>query len=228
VPSDVGADTTPQGRTPVDHDRWQLPFWALQVLEYGVAFLLVTQSVHVGHGALLVGGGAVLVVLAATADGPLGIFHWCGRRLHRVLVMAVAAILAACCASAALRPDVEGLLVVGAAAVALLVLAARTTVTGGRGRRRSGSGRTGEIIEATATVDIPSAPAARQPTPDPSDDSALRRAGRTTGAAAAAGRRAVDEHRPQVEDGVKRTIRGAGRLAGKLASSKPPTTDDPH
>ena len=39
---------------------------------------------------------------------------------------------------------------------------------------------------------------------------------------AAAGKRAVDEHRPQVEDQVKRTLRGAGRLAGRFAGPKSP------
>jgi hypothetical protein len=221
VPSDLGGDATPPGHAPDTHERWQLPFWALQVLEFGVAFLLVTQSVHVGHGGLLIAGGTVLFVLAVTADGPLGIFRVCGRRLHRVLVMSVASVLAACCAVASLRPDVEGLLVIGAAVVALLVLASRTTVTGGRGRRRKGSPGRGEVIDATATATPPPAQSVVD-SPDQEGDSALRKAGRTTGAAAAAGKRAVDEHRPQVEDGVKRTLRGAGRLAGKLAGPKAP------
>jgi len=221
VPSDVGADDAPRDRAPDAAGRWQLPFWALQVLELGVAFLLVTQSVHVSRGGLLVGGGVALAVLAVTADGPLGVVRVCGRRLHRVLVMALAVVLAAGCAVAALRPDAEGLLVIGAAVVALLVLAARTTVTGGRGRRRKGAPRRDEVIDATATVTQPPDRQAADQS-DPAAETALRKAGRTTGAAAAAGKRAVDGHRPQVEDGVKRTIRGAGRLAGKLAGPKPP------
>lgn len=227
MPSDAGGGATLPGHSPGANERWQLPFWALQVLEYGVAFLLVTQSVHVGHGGLLIAGGTVLFVLAVTADGPLGIFRVCGQRLHRVLVLTVAVVLAACCAFAALRPDVEGLLVIGAAIVALLVLASRTTVTGGRGRRRKGAPRPAEVIDATATVTPPpDAPVVEQT--DQTGGSAARKAGRTTGAAAAAGKRAVDEHRPQVEDGVKRTIRGAGRLAGKLAGPKaPPAADAP-
>ena len=228
MPSDVGADDAPQGRAPDAASGWQLPFWALQVLELGVAFLLVTQSVHVSRGGLLVGGGVALFVLAVTADGPLGVVRVCGRRLHRILVMALAVVLAAGCAIAALRPDVEGLLVIGAAVIALLLLAARTTVTGGRGRRRKGGPRRGEVIDATAAV-TPTPDRQASDPPDPAPDSALRKAGRTTGAAAAVGKRAVDEHRPQVEDGVKRTIRGAGRLAGKLAGPKPPpeATDRP-
>lgn len=220
MPSGPGGDAAPTSAAPVARDRWRIPFWALQVLEYGVAFLLVTQSVHVGHGGLLVAGGALLFVLAVTADGPLGIFRVCGRRLHRILVLALAALLAAGCAVAALRPDAEGLVVVGAAVVALLVLASRTVVTGGTRGRRTGRG---PVIDATATV----VPPTGQPAPTPDDpDSAARKAGRGAGAAAAAGKRAVDEHRPQVEAGVRKTIRGAGRLAGRLAAPKPAPGDD--
>jgi hypothetical protein len=224
VPSDVGADAASPGGASDAVTRWQLPFWALQVLELGVAFLLVTQSVHVSRGGLLVAGGAALFVLALIADGPLGVFRVCGRRLHRVLVMALAVALAAACALAALRPDVEGLLVIGAAVVALLVLASRTTVAGGGGRRRGRRAGRGEVIDTTATVTSPPGTPTTDPVDalDPAADSTARKAGRTTAAAATAGRRAVDERRPQVEDGVKRTIRGAGRLAGKLASPKPP------
>ncbi len=95
-----------------------------------------------------------------------------------------------------------------------------------RPRPPRGSPRPTEVIETTATVNSGSgatAPDAR----DPGADSALRKAGRTTGAAAAAGRRAVDGHRPQVEDAVRRAIRGAGRLAGKLAGPKEPTEAPP-
>ncbi len=222
MPSDVGAGVAP----PSGDGRWRIPLWALQILELGSAFLLVTQSVHVVHGGLLVAGGAVLVVLALTADGPLGVYRLCGRRLHRLLVLVFAGALAACCLVPALRPDLEGLILIAFAVVALVVLASRTTVTGGGGRRR-GRRRTagrGDVIDATATE----APAADRPPPAPPADSAARRAGRTTAAAAAVGRKAVDEHRPQVEDQVKRTIRGAGRLAGKLAGPKaPPDADRP-
>ena len=200
--------------------RWKLPFWAFQVLDLGVAFLLVTQSVHVGHGGLLVGTGAALAVLALTADGPLGIVRRCGQRLHVLLVAGIATAAAALAFVPALRPDVEGLLVIVLAAVALVFFATRTTVTPrsvSRRQHRSG----GPVIDATATVSAtPEDASSTAPVDDA--DTALRRVGRTTGAAAAASRRAVDEHRPQVEDQVKRGLRGAGRLAGRLSASKPP------
>jgi hypothetical protein len=223
MPPDVGAD---EGRPAVPIDgpaRWRIPFWAFQVLELGVAFLLVTQSIHVGRGGLLVGAGVVLALLALSADGPLGVVRLCGQRLHLVLVVSVAITMGALALVPALRPDAEGLLVIGGAVVALVFLATRTTVArGSRGRGRRTT-RGGPVIDTTATVVTTGDPVPDMDAPGPDQpDSALRRAGRTTGVAAAAGKRAVDGHRPQVEDSVKRTLRGAGRLAGKLTGPKEP------
>ncbi len=222
MPPDAGPDGDHPAPAAPGSTRWELPFWALQVLELGVAFLLVTQSVHVRHGGVLVGAGAVLAVLALTADGPLGIVVLHGRRLHRVLLVVVVTALVVSAAAPALRTDVEGLLVIGLAVVALVFFASRTSVAGGgRARRGRRAGPRGPVIDATATVVDPADPTDATTSASPDDaDTSLRRAGRTTGAAAAAGRRAVDDHRPQVEEQVKRGLRGAGRLAGKLAGPK--------
>ncbi len=227
MPPDVGARVGPDAG-PADGPtrRWRIPFWALQFLELGVAFLLVTQSVHVGRGGLLVGGGIVIGLLAVTADGPLGVFRRCGQRPHVLLVAGTAIALAALAVVPALRPDAEGLLVIAGAVVALMLLATRTvTSPGGRDRR---AGRA-PVIDTTATVaDRGTADRRTAAAPDGGNpDSAIRKAGRTTGAAGAAGRRAVDEYRPQVEDQVKRTLRGAGRLAGRLAGPKAPPSRPP-
>ena len=232
MPPDDGADpprTVTAGGAPAP-GRWQIPFWAFQVLDLGVAFLLITQSVHVAHPGVLVAGGLLLVALALTADGPLGIVHLCGRRLHVVLVVVVALGMGAAAFVHSLGPGIEGDLVIAAAVVALVYLATRTAVSGGgrRGRRRRG---TGPVIDATATVVPPTAPttapAGGPEAGDAAGDSVMRRAGRTTGAAAAAGKRTVDEHRPQVEDQVKRGLRGAGRLAGRLAGPRTPPAEPP-
>ena len=231
MPPDVRADADvvdPRGTTP---SRWRIHFWALQVVELGVAFLLVTQSVHVGNGGLLIGFAVVLGLLALTAAGPIGVFRICSQRLHVVLLVAVCFAVVALAFIPALRPDIQGLLVVGGAVIALVVLVTRTNLAGGTGgRRRSrGAGARGPVIDTTATVVTPEDNHAQDPREprgtDPDSDSALRRAGRTTGAAAAAGKRAVDEHRPQVEHQVKRGLRGAGRLAGKLTGPKSPPAD---
>jgi membrane protein implicated in regulation of membrane protease activity len=233
MPPDDGGRTGPPGSPAAGPSRWRIPFWAFQVLELGVAFLLATQSVHVAHGGLLVVAGVLLAVLALTADGPIGVLRVCGQRLHRSLVVVLAVAMGVVALVPASRPDTEGVLMIAFAVVALVYLATRTTVTP-RGRRRRGRrAADGEpVIDATATVVTPTGdPPADAPPPGSDPDSALRRAGRTAGAASAAGRRAVDEHRPQVEDQVRRTLRGAGRLAGRLSGPKsqpadPPT--DPH
>jgi hypothetical protein len=227
MPPDVGADASPRADRV---DRWRIPFWALQVLEFGVAFLLVTQSIHVGRGGILIACGVVLGLLAVFADGPLGAFRVCGQRLHVLLVAGAAIALGALAFVPALRPDAEGLLMIVVAAVVVVFLASRTTTNSGAGRRRRARRGRGPVIDATATVvPVPTAtddtdgnPGAPVGTEADDTDTAIRRAGRTTGAAAAAGKRVVDEHRPQVEDQVKRGLRGAGRLAGKLAGPKTP------
>jgi len=224
VPPDALARPRP-GRGP--QPRWRIPFWALQVLELGVAFLLVTQSVHVGRGGILVAFGIVLGLLALTADGPLGVVRVCGQRPHVLLAAGAALGLGALAFVPALRPDVEGLLVIVGAVVAVVFLATRTVTTAGRRPRAGRRAGRGPVIDATATVGPPPGPTAPGTGPTESHDgteapSVVRRAGRTTGAAAAAGRRAVDEHRPQVEDQMKRTVRGAGRLVGRLTGPKPP------
>jgi hypothetical protein len=229
MPTDAGAGGEPPGRGSA---RWRIPFWALQVLEFGVAFLLVTQSVHVGRGDLLVAGGIVFGLLALTADGPLGVVKVCSQRVHVPLVAGAALLLGALAFVPSFRPDVEGLLVIAGAVVAVVLLATRTiTASNGRGRRSRSAAGQGPVIDVTATVvpppDGPAAGADGKVTDDDDPDSALRRAGRTTGAAAAAGKRVVDGHRPQVEEQLKRTLRGAGRFAGKLAGPKAPPADPP-
>jgi hypothetical protein len=225
---EVGGDAGP----PVDRSpRWRIPFWALQVLELGVAFLLVTQSVHVGHGGLLVAAGIVFALLALTADGPLGVLRVCGQRLHVLVVAGLAIGCAALAFVPALRPDAEGLLVIVCAVVAVVYLATRTVTGSGRSGRRSRRTAHGPVIDVTATeVPSPSTGAQRPAGADAGADdphSVLRKAGRATGAAAVVGKRVVDDHRPQVEDQVKRTLRGAGRLAGRLAGPKTPPADPP-
>ncbi len=240
MPPDAGRDTGEPGPPLSVATRWHIQFWAFQVLELGVAFLLITQSVHVTNAVVLVVTGVLVALLAVTAEAPLGVVRICSQRLHIVLVVSVAIAAGAAMLLPALRPDVQGVLVMVLAIVAIVALATRTTVTSGTGssarwgRRRAGRG---PVIDATATVVDPAASSKDVPGADPSDrsdsdtdtdsdsDTVLRRAGRTTGAAAAAGKRTVDEHRPQVEDQVKRTLRGAGRLAGRLAGSKTPPSE---
>ncbi len=224
--------------------RW-LPFWILQASEVAVAVVFAEISVHVVKGRLLIIAAFVLAGLAITARGPLGIFRICGRRLHLLVMTAVAIAVALAPIVPALRPDIQGIIVVEFGAVGLIRLATLTRSDPSGPRVAGGMPGAGTVIDATATVDRPhaqgthvaadrsaeepGAPAA-DPDPDPtrgptSSGAAARWIGRTTGAAAAAGKRTAARHRPEVEVKVRRTIRGAGRVAGRIASS--PEPEDP-
>ena len=186
-----------------------------------MTYLLVSQSVHVAGGSLLAASGILVGLLALSVQAPLGVVRICSPKVHLVLIRVLSVSMTAALVVPASRPDLEGIVIVLFAAVALILLSTRTAVRGGWGRRRKGWRRDG-AIDATATVAQPRTPPAQSPPGDVDSDSTIRRVGRTTGAAAAAGKRAVDEHRPVVEHQVKRGLRGAGRLAARLAGPKSP------
>ncbi|HXX91609.1 MAG TPA: hypothetical protein VEI83_15430 [Acidimicrobiales bacterium] len=97
-------------------------------------------SVHVAHGALLVGGGVAFALLAATTPGPTAIVRVVPVRLHAVLDVGVALCLALAPVLPSLRPDLTGILVVEFAAVGWLRV---TTLTSFSGRRRARAGPAG-------------------------------------------------------------------------------------
>jgi hypothetical protein len=103
----------------------KFPFWLHQALEYLVGVLIASQAIHAENLILPVIAGGVMVVLAATADGPLGAFRVVPRKLHRVADLVAAAVLAVIAVLA--RHD--GAAVVGlviASAVVLVILVIRT------------------------------------------------------------------------------------------------------
>ena len=75
----------------------RFPFWLHQLAEYLLGTLLIVQGAHLGEGGgpVSIGGGLVIVALAALSDGPLGLVRWVGRGFHRVLDVVVAALLGA-------------------------------------------------------------------------------------------------------------------------------------
>jgi hypothetical protein len=206
----------------------------LQCTEIVVALVFVDISIHVARSGLLVGGAIALLALAVTAQGPLGFFRLFGQRLHRQLVMALSVLLMLAPVIPALRPDVQGIIVVEFGAVGLLRLCTLTrtseeaTTTIGRS---SPGGRVvldARVVESTVVDPSPAGPRATAAGKAGGPDAAStpRRAGRATGVVITTGKQAVHEHRPVVEEGVKRSIRNLGRWAGRLSSSgeKP---DDP-
>ncbi len=204
---------------PPTRRRW-VPFWVLQLTELVVAFVFVDISVHVSNGGLLVGSAVAFAALALTAQGPLGIFRICRPWLHLTLMISVAAVVAAAPVIPALRPDIEGIIVVEFGAIGLLRLATLTDMHPPTRARRSSTRRSDPmVIDATATVTPDEgAPAHTETSPTSPGGATARWAGRAAGSASTSGRRALAKHRPEAEAQVKRAIRGAGRLTGRITT----------
>jgi hypothetical protein len=207
--------------------RW-LPFAALQAIEIGVGVILAYLSVHSSNSSLMVVAGAAFALLAVTARGSLGIVRLFGQRLHVVLVVVVAVAVGLAPIIPAFRPDIQGIIVLEFSVVGLIRLATFTqtdsSVPGLAGRRRPSP-----VVDATASVvqtPVPSSPGPTTPAPA-ATGAAARWLGRTTGAAAATGKRTVAQHRPVAEAQAKRTIRSAGWIAGRIASSIPTKSEPP-
>ena len=229
----------------VSRQRW-LPFWVLQVTELVIAVALAYFSVRVSNGGVLVVGAGVFALLALTARGPLGILRICGPRLHVTLTIVCSVVLALDPVVPAFRPDIQGIIVLEFVVVGVIRLATFTRVTApvgpgaGAGRRartmvidasvvvaEAGSPGRERPIPATSTPGGAPVPPEEAPRSSPAPGAAARWLGRTTGTMAASGKRAVAQHRPEVEAHAKRTIRSAGRVAGRLtAPSKPEPPPD--
>jgi hypothetical protein len=71
----------------------RLSFWVHQVAEYVLAFALIMQATNGGRVAVAVGMGGVLLIAAATADGPLSGWKAVSRPTHRIVDIVIAAAL---------------------------------------------------------------------------------------------------------------------------------------
>ncbi len=198
-----------------------------------MAFVLVDVSVHVSNSGVMVGAAVAFTALAVTAHGPLGIIRVCRPWLHLTLLIALSALVAVSPVVPALRPDIEGIIVLEFAAVGLIRLATLTDMQPSTRSRRTASRRNDPmVIDATAAVahdptarsedstDRSGLGATGDTTPPSTPGAAARWAGRAAGVASASGRRALAKHGPEAEAQVKRAIRGAGRLTGKATSTE--------
>jgi hypothetical protein len=227
----------------VPHSRRITPFWILQAAEILSVVGLADLSLHVDRGGVLAVAGSIFAALALTADGPLGIVRIFSRKHHVVLVVVVAAVVALSPVVSAIRPDIEGILILEVAAVGIIRLATLVNTdprpAGPRGLR--GSRR---VVDATATVTARPSPAAVPPEPEPSASpsvgrtlfpseerigAAARWAGRAAGAATSAASRTTAKHGPTAKAQAKRTIRSAGWLVGRATSrpEDPPSPPSP-
>jgi uncharacterized membrane protein YhaH (DUF805 family) len=104
----------------------RVPFWIHQLVELLLGILLLVQGARTGqHTAVLVILGGLLLLLALCSDGALAAWPWIGRRLHRILDLVAAAVLAL--APLALGLDhVLPVVILEVAAAAMVWLALRT------------------------------------------------------------------------------------------------------
>jgi hypothetical protein len=203
-----------------------VPFWILQAAGYLVLVALADLSLHVDDGRVLVAAGVVYAALAVTADGPLGLVRLCGRRLHVTLVVGASVVVALAPVVPALRPDLEGILILEVIAIGMLRLATLTSTAPARARPVAGPGSPVDTTAPGAGAAGTSPPAGDPTaTPPTTTDSAARMAGRAAGVASAAAARSAVQHRPAAEAQVKRALRGAGRMAGRVRPA--PSEGDP-
>jgi hypothetical protein len=87
------------GRPPRS-ERARRPFWLHQAAEYLLGIVLVAQGLQMPDPVVPTVAGALVMLNAATAIGPLGAFRLAGRKAHRVADLAVLGIIV----SAALQP----------------------------------------------------------------------------------------------------------------------------
>jgi hypothetical protein len=210
------------------------PFWILQVAEILSVLALADLSLHVSHGGVLAVAGAIFAALALTADGALGVIRIFGRRLHVKLVVVAAVLVAVSPVVAAIRPDIEGIIILELVAVGIIRLATLVNTDPRPARPKGVRGR-GPVVDATATVAPAASIRTRAAPPPPSGRSflpteesvgtAARWAGRAAGSATAAASRSTAKHGPAAKAQAKRTLRTAGRLVGRARA--PSRTDGP-
>lgn len=123
----------------------KLAFWIHQLVEYLMGAFLLVQAVQAEEPAVPLVAAAVLLLLAATADGPLAAAHLVPRRVHRVLDLVAAAAFVA--AALLLDPGVTGRLIVGVGALVLIALVVRTNYSPRAPRPSRPSGSRGDRAE---------------------------------------------------------------------------------
>lgn len=111
---------------PASPPSTKLPFWIHQALEYLCGLLVVSQAIHASSVALPIIAGGALILLGATADGPLAAFRLVTRGAHRVLDIVAIVLLAGVLAISGRDGDGAEVGLVVVAIVVLLALLFRT------------------------------------------------------------------------------------------------------
>lgn len=97
-------------------------FWLHQLAEYVLGVVLVAQGLQSPTPLVPAVAGGVVLANAAVAIGPLGAFRIVGRRLHRVLDIAVIVAVAIAAVQPIVDVELTARLVLGGVAFVLLVV----------------------------------------------------------------------------------------------------------
>jgi hypothetical protein len=104
----------------------KLPFWIHQVAEYGIALVTASSGARTSNRLYPMIAAAVVLVLAATADGPLSAFRSISRRTHRIADLSVAGVFAVGAVALRSRMGSSAFAIVLGAGVLLAALSWRT------------------------------------------------------------------------------------------------------
>jgi predicted lipid-binding transport protein (Tim44 family) len=135
----------------------KLSFWLHQTIEYFLGVFIVTQAIQGPSAVLPVSAGVLVIVLAATADGPLAAFHLVPRRIHRWLDLAVAAVLLVGGLLLRDRMNTFGLVVVLGSAALLVLFMLRTDYSKKltRAQRKAQAAASAPTATTTASPTLP-------------------------------------------------------------------------
>jgi hypothetical protein len=103
-----------------------LMFWVHQLVEYLLGAMVVSQAVQSPQPALPLVVGAIVFLMAATADGPLAVAKVVPRPLHQWLDLALALALGGVAVGLRSRFDGPSVVVTAIVAVSMLFLFLRT------------------------------------------------------------------------------------------------------
>jgi uncharacterized membrane protein YhaH (DUF805 family) len=113
----------------------RMPFWLHQALEYAIGLGLIFQATQGGSMAPAALAGAVVLIVAATVEGPLAAWHAVSRRTHRLVDVGVALTMAAMAVIPGTGIDGLARAALGVAAVLLGILVLTTDYSPRRPRR---------------------------------------------------------------------------------------------
>ena len=196
-----------------DHDRTAagtVPFWAHQLAEMLLGGLLLIEGARTGqHTAVLVGLGSALLLLSLMSDGALGAWPWIGRRLHRILDFAAAAVLAVSPLLLSLTAALP-IVILEVAALGMVWLAVQTNWA--PKRTRAPVDPTPDPAPPTAPTNAPSPPVPSPPgVPTAPGPPLARLLGSAVGKAKT--------------DGPRQFGRAVGRARAKAKAKRSPTQD---